>query len=355
MAILFAVVLFTAAYAAPKATEKLEEFRLVGKNVDGSIHVATDEEAGNILQFSEEQTISDEKFHFSEPQFGSDLFDEDSSLNVERRKRTVIGDEDRTCILFPTSCPYSAMGIVQSEFNDDNITITCSGFLVAPNMVITSAHCIYNLTSSEFADEVTFYRGQSCYTRGTAMTASRWFALNNYTIHRDIGQDIGFIILSDSYNNCYFGVACSETLKTFFNVYLVGYPLGYPSTRYPYNCMCESNCTATESCVPFDLLYQAANGDFSNKWCHMCDTSAAMSGGPITALGNRINFDSRYYAREIQQLYRVLIKYHNIFAIGVHNSGDADGPGIGVDCNWATQITCPIYNIIQYLKRNYQP
>ena len=92
-----------------------------------------------------------------------------------------IGPQDRRVVLDPTQAPWVAIAKVQT-----NIGTRCTGVLIAPDVVLTAAHCLYNRRTDTWLQAASlhvllgydrgdyrWHRRVVHYTVGTGLTATR--------------------------------------------------------------------------------------------------------------------------------------------------------------------------------------
>lgn len=77
-----------------------------------------------------------------------------------RANRTIIGTDDRVQVTQTSQYPFTTLGFVYAEF-DDNTAGGCSGTMIAPNLVLTAAHCVYRTETSQWATFVAFVPGRN--------------------------------------------------------------------------------------------------------------------------------------------------------------------------------------------------
>jgi len=75
-------------------------------------------------------------------------FDEMPSLVLDRladrADYAIVGPTDgRTRVLQTSRPPYAAVCQIERDFGDGRLS-GCSGFLVAPNVLVTAAHCVFS-------------------------------------------------------------------------------------------------------------------------------------------------------------------------------------------------------------------
>ena len=100
---------------------------------------------------------------------------------VDRADYAVIGPTDaRTRVVSATRAPYWAVCQVQRDFGDGKFS-GCSGFLIAPNIVLTAGHCVFSAARALLKKRATPSRIQIIAGRnGTATPfgvrwAKRWY------------------------------------------------------------------------------------------------------------------------------------------------------------------------------------
>lgn len=72
-----------------------------------------------------------------------------------RKQRMVVGADDRVRVSPTNKFPFTALGYVYSEY-DDGTAGGCSGTMIAENLVLTAAHCVYRTEQSKWADYIAF-------------------------------------------------------------------------------------------------------------------------------------------------------------------------------------------------------
>ena len=156
--------------------------------------------------------------------------------------------------------PYNAIGRVENG---------CSGSFVAPNLILTAAHCIIlNPQFKTYASNLNFKRGKPCNGQGTlhnwryAAVYNRWLTSN----HQDLQYDIGWIITHNP-SPVYIPFKYTPPAKGHFM-----HTSGYPSSDSPRLCQ-----FATTSCTVRQYHNQNRNVE------HACDIEVGNSGGPIWA------------------------------------------------------------------------
>ncbi|MCB1480077.1 MAG: trypsin-like peptidase domain-containing protein [Rhodobiaceae bacterium] len=81
----------------------------------------------------------------------------DEAKNGQDRK--VIGLDDRIVIEPTSKYPFSTVGYLEMEYSGS--IGRCTGTVISRNIVITAAHCVYDLETNEWAKSVTFFPGLS--------------------------------------------------------------------------------------------------------------------------------------------------------------------------------------------------
>lgn len=142
---------------------------------------------------------------------------------LDRRK--VFGDDDRVKVDDPTAWPYSPIGQVRGAWG--GVAFVGTGTLIAPDRVLTAAHCVYRDDLGGWADEVTFTPARSggAAPFGT-IRAIRMTAPQSYIDTRRRPYDVAIITLSEPIGDetGWHHVAGADVDPTRQTVYSAGYP-----------------------------------------------------------------------------------------------------------------------------------
>lgn len=200
----------------------------------------------------------------------SGFINDDSKIEQSICNRIIIGDDDRVVVpnSSMTSYPYRMVCRIEVQYNETPGTVYLgTGFLVAPNTIMTACHAIYhenygffdsiNFGFGAYKDDVT---GQITYPYGTynlwtAATVGSYydtFSENDdwaiIDVSTNIGNDLG-----------YFGLTANLSTSDNLRLY------GYYGDFYGNQGYCDGNATYIET----------------YRFFHTCDSYGGVSGGPI--------------------------------------------------------------------------
>ena len=233
--------------------------------------------------------------------------------NKKVKKRRIYGRDDRECCDHGDYLPYSAIGYIP--------TMRCTGFLVASNIVMTAAHCLFDKKSGSFWNTTfDFFRGRTKEFEGERMTAAYVGIFQSYIIRSINQNDYGFIVLSNH---------SEEYLGFMFRNFTDQLPIRILSYSYDKdNCVCSTMCNAT---LPSLYGLDDLNEDM---FCYYCDVVHESSGSPIL------------YNRPLNVNGEIIDA--GLIAVGVHNGGNYRSY-TGV-CNVGARFTHERFCDIQNLK-----
>lgn len=182
-----------------------------------------------------------------------------AKLNTDRlgavmvEKRKVIGTDTRQLVQTNDDFPYTAIG---------RFALGCTGTFIAPGVILTSAHCLYDHDSGWYSGlYLKFRREKGCDpSTGFPHTWKRSVVLDGYKTNHDINYDVGLVIVEEtSPVHMLYTAATNIPLST---INLAGYPIDKPN-----RCLWLSSCTLTRV-TPHRLRYP-------------CDTYNGNSGSPV--------------------------------------------------------------------------
>ena len=177
-------------------------------------------------------------------------------------KRRIYGVDNRECSDRTDRLPYSAIGYIAGTM--------CTAFLVAPNLAMTAASCLYDKKKDDFYHvNFDFYRGDTSTFKGERMVWKTVIVPSSY-IHRKWSEnDYGFVVLANKSDE-YLGVMVKN-----FTSNLPIKILSYSSD--------EDNCIHTVNCSASLLRHSWYEEQERNQklFCYHCDTLTWSTGGPI--------------------------------------------------------------------------
>ena len=179
--------------------------------------------------------------------------------------RTIFGYDDRVQVTNTTSSPYYGIARLVITYTD-NTSTTGTGYLVAPNVMLTAGHCCFSSSSSAPISSFTAYLGQNgTYVPMTAYLSYYYVCANFTSFSGEDKDDYAIMVLSSSPGNTtgWFGLSYQNNMFFVTNPFTItGYPVDKSSGT-----MWTASGAITE-CSTYVLS-------------HIIDCYAGQSGSPI--------------------------------------------------------------------------
>eukprot|EP01025_Chloroclados_australasicus_P058882 TRINITY_DN7437_c0_g3_i3.p1 TRINITY_DN7437_c0_g3~~TRINITY_DN7437_c0_g3_i3.p1 ORF type:complete len:389 (-),score=14.40 TRINITY_DN7437_c0_g3_i3:804-1970(-) len=187
---------------------------------------------------------------------------------------SVVGWDNRTKVIDTTKYPYRTIGRLQLSLGAGSGV--CTGTLIGPRTVMTSAHCILTARANQYVESFTFtpaqngeYKPYGTVNGKSAEVYADWLTQktvgNDYgvvTLESDIGYQVGWMG---------FGYSCSQTEVNLHTA-------GYPSDKEG-DVMYESYCKKVElNACPCLGITDGSCTATEPSFAHECDTEKGQSG-----------------------------------------------------------------------------
>lgn len=230
------------------------------------------------------------------------------TLTSEQDTSGIFEKDNRNVVSNSHAFPFSAIVYIEAKFKNSNKTYRFSGFLIADNIVVTAAHCLYKEEIGGWPTSVTVKPGiNSKFSMPFGLAKGRIAAVSTqWKESQDENYDWGAIKTYHSFvgNPGTLDIAISED-NSEFPARISGYPTEFPVGNVTYNQVFGDGIAYTNG--EFNIAYQI-------------DATSGQSGAPI--------LDS-----------------HNIVR-GIHSRG-------GAICNYGARITPnAFYYLNKFIEEN---
>ncbi|MGT2910411.1 trypsin-like serine protease [Streptococcus cameli] len=234
-----------------------------------------------------------------------DLSSENATLEA------IIGKDDQYRVKNTKAFPYRTVVHLEMEYDDG--TYVGSGVMIAPNLILTVAHNVYNQRTKKWAKSVTAAParngGETPYGK---FEAANYYVLRTYTTEGNVvpsNYDIAVIKLTKNVPSSVGYLPISKTVSRNERLQVPGYP-AYTSSKARY----------------MHTSFGKADGISSKQISHTVDTEGGNSGSPILNAKNQV--------------------------VGVHSAGRYGLVRPYGDKNWGRRIDGLALQMIDIAKKN---
>lgn len=192
--------------------------------------------------------------------------------------RGVIGLSDDRVPMLSRSYPWSAIGRLESPIGDTSYVSICTGSLVAPDVVLTNAHCVVDPETNRVKSEITF---KPNLVNGRVQNEADVATVVDIIYGTDFSDsdsvphpnDWAFVKLDRSLGNKFGTLAWTQmSMAELLNSYegeliMAGYSGDFPENAPGRTAGVHDGCSVL--------------GEVEGSLIHNCDTFGGSSGGPM--------------------------------------------------------------------------
>ena len=186
-----------------------------------------------------------------------------SENNLQRARRNIFGDDGRLLVDNSNYLPYCAVGYLDTG---------CTAAFIGPYHALTAAHCVYDIATNTWKQNLNLWRGRTCSTNGQRMYWARVWSVTGYTDNHRPDHDYALIIYNQKNRSpCWLSFGYWDIWPD------VGFDIfGYPEDKLSVS-GCSYNSMWFTSCHYSDTL------DSGRRYKYRCDTLPGNSGSALYA------------------------------------------------------------------------